>query len=120
MVKIKDIGINTAISINEYFKNNIDLIEELIELGVNPIEEKKINESNLFAGQTIVLTGKLETLTRDEATKIIEDFGGNVSSSVSKKTSFVLLGSDAGSKYEKAKALGIKIISEEEFLKLVK
>ena len=120
LVKIKDIGINTAISINEYFKNNIDLIEELIELGVNPIEEKKINESNLFAGQTIVLTGKLETLTRDEATKIIEDFGGNVSSSVSKKTSFVLLGSDAGSKYEKAKALGIKIISEEEFLKLVK
>ena len=120
LVKIKDIGINTAISINEYFKCNIDLINELIELGVNPFEEKKVNENNLFSGKTIVLTGKLETLTRDEATKIIEELGGNVSSSVSKKTSFVLLGSDAGSKYDKAKALGIKIVTEEEFLNLVK
>ena len=120
LVKIKDIGINTAISINEYFKNNLDLIKELIELGVNPVSEKVSNENSLFSGQTIVLTGKLETLTRDEATQIIEDLGGNVSSSVSKKTSFVLLGSDAGSKYDKAKALGIKIITENEFLELVR
>ena len=107
-------------SINEYFKNNIDLINELISLGVNHIEEKESNEDKLFSGQTIFLTGKLETLTRDEATKIIEDLGGNVSSSVSKKTSFVLLGTDAGSKYDKAKALGIKIVSESEFLELVR
>lgn len=120
LIKIKDIGMNTALSISEYFKDNLDLINELIALGVNPIEEKVNDDNNLFSGQTIVLTGKLESLTRDEATKIIEDLGGNVSSSVSKKTSFVLLGTDAGSKYDKAKALGIKIISEIEFLELVK
>ena len=119
LIMIKDIGINTAISINDYFKVNKEMIEELISLGVNPIEVKVDYTNNLFSGKTIVLTGKLETLTRDEATQIIEDLGGNVSSSVSKKTSFVLLGSDAGSKYDKAKALGIKIISENEFLELV-
>ena len=119
-IKIKDIGEATARSIYEYMRDNADLVNELISLGVNPIEEKIDNESNLFSGKTIVLTGKLETLTREEATKIIEDNGGNVSSSVSKKTSFVLLGSDPGSKYDKALSLGIKIISESEFLDLVK
>ena len=74
----------------------------------------------MFSGKTFVLTGKLDTLTREEATKIIEDNGGNVSSSVSNKTSFVLLGKDPGSKYEKALKLNIKIITEEEFIKIVK
>lgn len=120
LLKIKDIGDATAKSIYEYMHENIDLINELISLGVNPIEEIKKDADMLFSGQTIVLTGKLETLTREEATKIIEDNGGNVSSSVSKKTSFVLLGSDPGSKYDKAVALGIKIISESEFLELTK
>ena len=119
-IKIKDIGDATARSIFEYMRDNADLVNELISLGVNPIEEKVNNENSLFDGKTIVLTGKLETLTREEATKIIEDNGGNVSSSVSKKTSFVLLGSDPGSKYDKAVSLGIKIISENEFLDLVK
>ena len=118
-LKIKDIGDATAKSIYEYMHANIDMINELISLGVNPIEEKVYDETSLFSGMTIVLTGKLETLTREEATKIIEDNGGNVSSSVSKKTSFVLLGSDPGSKYDKAVALGVKIISEKEFLDLV-
>lgn len=118
-LKIKDIGEATAKSIYEYMHANIDMINELISLGVNPIEEKAYDEESLFSGKTIVLTGKLETLTREEATKIIEDNGGNVSSSVSKKTSFVLLGSDPGSKYDKAVALGVKIISEKEFLDLV-
>ena len=118
-LKIKDIGEATARSIYEYMHANIDVINELISLGVNPIEEKVSTENSLFSGKTIVLTGKLETLTREEATKIIEDNGGNVSSSVSKKTSFVLLGSDPGSKYDKAVSLGIKIISESEFLDLV-
>ena len=119
LLKIKDIGEATANSIYEYMHENIDLINELISLGVNPIEEKVSLKESLFSGKTIVLTGKLETLTREEATKIIEDNGGNVSSSVSKKTSFVLLGSDPGSKYDKAVSLGIKIISENEFLDLV-
>ena len=118
-IKIKDIGEATANSIYEYMHENIDLINELISLGINPIEEKTYTEESLFSGQTIVLTGKLETLTREEATKIIEDNGGNVSSSVSKKTSFVLLGSDPGSKYDKAVSLGVRIITESEFLNLV-
>lgn len=118
-LEIKDIGIATAQSLVSYFKENKELIEELISLGINPIQESN-NISNMFSGKTFVLTGKLDTLTREEATKIIEDNGGNVSSSVSNKTSFVLLGKDPGSKYEKALKLNIKIITEEEFIKIVK
>ena len=120
LMAIKDIGEATAKSIYYFMHKNIDLINELISLGVNPIEEKIDNSNKIFSGKTFVLTGKLENLTREEATAIIEENGGNVSSSVSKKTSFVLLGSDPGSKYDKAVSLGIKIISEEEFLELVK
>lgn len=118
-LEIKDIGIATAQSLVSYFEENKELIEELISLGINPIQESN-NISNMFSGKTFVLTGKLDTLTREEATKIIEDNGGNVSSSVSNKTSFVLLGKDPGSKYEKALKLNIKIINEEEFIKIVK
>lgn len=118
-LEIKDIGIATAQSLVSYFEENKELIEELISLGINPIQESN-NISNMFSGKTFVLTGKLGTLTREEATKIIEDNGGNVSSSVSNKTSFVLLGKDPGSKYEKALKLNIKIITEEEFIKIVK
>lgn len=118
-LEIKDIGIATAQSLVSYFEENKELIEELISLGINPIQESN-NISNMFSGKTFVLTGKLDTLTREEATKIIEDNGGNVSSSVSNKTSFVLLGKDPGSKYEKALKLNIKIITEEEFIKIVK
>ena len=114
-LEIKDIGIATAQSLVSYFEEN----KELISLGINPIQESN-NISNMFSGKTFVLTGKLDTLTREEATKIIEDNGGNVSSSVSNKTSFVLLGKDPGSKYEKALKLNIKIITEEEFIKIVK
>ena len=96
------------------------MIKELESLGINPIEETITNEEQIFAGMTIVLTGKLESLTRDEASEIIEKLGGNASTSVSKKTSFVVCGSDAGSKRTKALELGIKIISEDEFLDLVK
>ena len=118
-LEIKDIGIATAQSLVSYFEENKELIEELISLGINPIQESN-NISNMFSGKTFVLTGKLDTLTREEATKIIEDNGGNVSSSVSNKTSFVLLGKDPGRKYEKALKLNIKIITEEEFIKIVK
>lgn len=117
---IKDIGLATAQSLVEYFKENRELILELISLGINP--QEKINNSNnlIFNGKTFVLTGKLENLTREKATELIEKNGGNVSSSVSSKTSFVLLGKDPGSKYEKAKKLNIKIITEEEFINLLK
>ncbi len=119
-VGIKDIGTSTAKSLVNYFKKNYNLIKELESLGINPIEEAITNEKQIFAGMTIVLTGKLESLTRDEASEIIEKLGGNASTSVSKKTSFVVCGSDAGSKRTKALELGIKIISEDEFLDLVK
>lgn len=118
-IGIKDIGVAIAQSLVNYFKKNYGLIKELQELGINPIEENESGDEAIFSGMTIVLTGKLETLTRDEATSLVEKYGGNASTSVSKKTTFVVAGSDAGSKKDKALALGVKIISEEEFLKLV-
>ena len=117
---IKDIGPAIATSIVKYFTLNKGLVQELQQLGINPSMEKKEKENLLFAGMSIVLTGKLESLSRDEASKIIEDLGGIPTSSVSKKTAFVIVGSDAGSKKEKAESLGIKMISEEEFLKIIK
>ena len=76
------------------------------------------NEDNRFNNMTFVLTGALEKYTRDEASQIIEKFGGKVSSSVSKKTDYVLAGEEAGSKLKKAQELGVKVISEEEFINL--
>ena len=83
-------------------------------------DESKENEDNRFEGLTFVLTGSLESFTRDEAGNIIEEFGGKVSGSVSKKTSYVLAGEDAGSKLTKAQSLGVKVISEEEFKDMIK
>ena len=77
-------------------------------------------EDKRFEGMTFVLTGTLPTLSRKEASDIIESFGGKTSSSVSKKTSYVLAGEEAGSKLDKANSLGIKVISEEEFQELIK
>ena len=76
-------------------------------------------KGDLLLGKTFVLTGTLPTYTRDQASEIIEKLGGKVSSSVSKKTSFVLTGEDAGSKLAKAQQLGVKVISESEFLEMI-
>ena len=107
-------------SIVEYFKNenNLQIIQKLFDSGVK-IKEYVQSTSQKLSSMVFVLTGTLPNLSREEATKIIEDNGGQVSSSVSKKTDFVLLGENAGSKLEKAKALGIKTISEAELLKMV-
>ena len=80
--------------------------------------QKNDNEDDRFAGMTFVLTGSLEKYSREEASNIIEKFGGKTSSSVSKKTSYVLAGEDAGSKLTKAQSLGVQIITEEEFEKM--
>jgi len=96
-----------------------ELVDRLVSYGLNTSYEKAIND-NRFEGLTFVLTGTLPTLKRDEAKAIIESFGGKASGSVSKKTSFVLAGEEAGSKLDKAEQLGIKIISEEEFLDMTK
>ncbi|MCI7766895.1 MAG: NAD-dependent DNA ligase LigA [Oscillospiraceae bacterium] len=97
----------------------IHLINRLKEAGVKMDYEKEVKDDR-FAGLTFVLTGTLPTLKRDEAKKIIESFGGKASGSVSKKTDYVLAGEEAGSKLTKAQELGVKIISEEEFLEMTK
>ena len=119
LASIKDIGNTIAKSVYDFFRdeNNINLINKLKEDGVNMIYLKEVsNEETVFTGKTFVLTGSLERFTRDEAKIRIEQLGGTVSSSVSKKTSVVIAGAEAGSKLTKAQDLGITIWDEEEFL----
>ena len=118
--EIADIGPIMAKSIVEFFEEpqTKDLIEKLKQAGVNTTSLNSEDTDNRFEGLTFVLTGSLEKYTREEATNIIEKFGGKVSGSVSKKTNYLLAGEAAGSKLTKAQSLGIKIISEEEFEKL--
>ena len=104
----------------EKYKSVEDLIERLKQAGVNTKAEEGENEDNRFEGKTFVLTGSLEKFTRDEATNIIEKFGGKVSGSVSKKTAYLVAGEDAGSKLEKARTLGTTILTEDEFLEMIK
>ena len=108
-----------AKSIVNFFSStgSIDIIQKLRFAGVDLTYTKKTTD-NRFEGKTFVLTGTLPTYSRDEASEIIERFGGKTSSSVSKKTTYVLAGEDAGSKLTKAKNLGVNIIDEEEFLKM--
>jgi DNA ligase (NAD+) len=119
---IHEIGETVAVSVFNFFQNprNQDLILRLKAAGVkmefDGDSAASFNEN--FAGKTFVLTGKLENFTRDEAAKLIEDRGGRVSSSVSKKTDYVVAGEDAGSKLDKANALGVKVIDEGEFTRL--
>ena len=116
-----DVGLITAESIYEFFRQpqTIDLIEKLKEAGVNTLAKTSKNKDDRFYGKTFVLTGSLENYTRDEASDIIESFGGKVSGSVSKKTSYVLAGEEAGSKLTKAQELGVTIISEQEFNQMI-
>lgn len=118
---IPDIGGITAQFITEWFSNpqSLHLIERLRSAGVDFTSHEEIKD-NRFAGMTFVLTGTLNNYKRDEAGAIIESFGGKVSGSVSKKTNFVLAGAEAGSKLTKAESLGIKIISEEDFMEMIK
>lgn len=120
LTKIPDIGGITAGFIAEWFKNpqSMHLIKRLREAGVS-FESREEKRDSRFAGMTFVLTGALQKYTRDEATALIESCGGKTSSSVSKKTSFVLAGENAGSKLTKAENLGVKVISEEEFADLL-
>ena len=120
LTNINDIGNIIAKSIVDYFndKENIKTIEILKELNINMnfINSSNIEESDEFKGKTFVLTGTLQNITRDRATEIIENLGGKVSSSVSSKTSCVIVGENPGSKYEKARTLNIPIWQEEEFI----
>jgi len=118
---LEDFGEITSKNIVNYFKNeeNIEEIHKLLNLGF-VITYQEVEKEGAFSGQKVVLTGTLSTYSRDEASKIIQSLGGEVQSSVSKKTTMVVAGESAGSKLEKAKAQGIKIITEEEFKSLLK
>ena len=120
--QVEDIGPIVANSIREFFEQEQtkDLISRLKQAGVNTQRLKEEDEDERFAGKTFVLTGSLENFSREEASNIIEKFGGKTSSSVSKKTSYVLAGEDAGSKLTKAQSLGVTIITEQEFADMIK
>ena len=124
LIAIQDVGEIIAQNIYNYFKSqqNLEIIDQLLSLGVNIIsqQKKEVSEENFFYNKKVVLTGTLQNYKRADATKIIEDLGGEVVSSVSKNTDLVLAGSDAGGKLQKANALGVKVISEEEFETLIK
>lgn len=118
LTTIPDIGEIIAKSVVEYFNDNHhrSIVEELKEIGLNTkYLGQEVEENSEFNGKTFVLTGSLQLFTREEAEEKIEQLGGKASSSVSKKTSAVIVGANPGSKYEKAKELGIPIWTEEEF-----
>ena len=122
LAMVEDIGPVMADSIREFFLQDqtIDLIKRLKQAGVNMEYQEEEGSDERFFGKTFVLTGSLEKYTRGEAGNIIEKFGGKTSSSVSKKTDYVLAGEEAGSKLTKAQNLGVKIITEQEFDEMIK
>ena len=119
---IDEVGEIIANNIYEFFnqEQTIDLIEKLKQANVNMNYLKEGTNDERFYGKVFVLTGTLEKYTRDEASEIIEKLGGKTSSSVSKKTDFVLAGEDAGSKLRKANELGVKVITENDFEDMIK
>ena len=120
LTAIRDIGEITARSVLEWMASpqSRHLMARLREAGVNTAAAEK-GEDQRFAGMTFVLTGALERLTREEAAAMIEDRGGKAASSVSKKTTYVVAGEAAGSKLRKAQELGVPVLSEEEFFRLM-
>ncbi len=120
LTAVPDVGAITAKSIREWFDSpqSRDLIERLRAAGVNFQSRRAVTDTR-FAGLTFVLTGALSLFTREEATEKIERFGGKAASSVSKKTSYVVAGENAGSKLKKANELGIPVLSEQEFLEML-
>ncbi len=119
-LKIPDVGDVVAESLESYFRNkkNQKEIQQLLALGIQP--QAPVRASSALAGKTIVVTGTLEGVSRQEVTEWIQSHGGKVSSSVSKKTDFVLAGQDAGSKLAKAQELGVKVVSLEELRQIAK
>jgi DNA ligase (NAD+) len=125
LIEVNEIGPKIAESIVLFFKEkeNLDIIERLrsadLNFGQKEEKKRKKKRAQIFTGKQFVLTGTLKDFTRTQVTEIIGELGGRVTSSVSKKTDYVVVGEDPGSKYQKAKKLGITIIDEEEFKKLI-
>jgi DNA ligase (NAD+) len=121
LYEVTEVGPKVASGILEFFSEpaNRQLIKKLEKAGVRPTMEKRVVKSNKLAGKSFVFTGGLANRSREDAGEIVKQHGGKVISSVSKKTDYVVVGSDPGSKYDKAKELGVAILSEGEFEKLV-
>jgi DNA ligase (NAD+) len=119
--EVEEVGPRIAESIRDFFAepSNTELVNRLREAGLQ-FKGKKKERGTKLAGKTFVLTGTLPNMSRDDAKKLIEDAGGRVSGSVSKKTDYVVAGTDAGSKLDKARELGVQVIDEEQMLKLVR
>lgn len=123
MAELEDVGLIMATSVTDFMANeqNIKFINKLKDAGVNCVYKEDTDTSDLrFINKTFVLTGTLAKYSRREASDIIEGFGGKTSSSVSKKTDYVLAGAEAGSKLDKANSLGITVITEDEFVNMIK
>jgi len=120
MENIDQIGPTMAQSVYEYFRDakNRAVIDELLAAGVSP-HQPKVERSDKLAGKTIVVTGTLENFSREQIKEAITRAGAKVSSSVSKKTDFVLAGENAGTKLTKAKELGIQVITEQDFMRMI-
>ncbi|MBI3088835.1 MAG: NAD-dependent DNA ligase LigA [Candidatus Colwellbacteria bacterium] len=121
LMKIPDVGPKVAGSIYDWFREgrNVKFLKKLSEAGVRIESKAQSAKSKALAGKTFVLTGSLGSMARDEVKNKIRELGGDVSESVSKKTDYVVVGSEPGSKFEKAKKLGVRTIDEKEFLKLI-
>ena len=121
LMEVDDVGPRVAEAVKEFFSRseNKKLVEELLRNGVKIKKQETTNKKQIFSGQTFVFTGTLQQLTRDEAQDMVRSLGGEVSGSVSKNTTYVVAGESAGSKLEKARNLGVEVLSEDEFLKLL-
>jgi DNA ligase (NAD+) len=120
--EISDVGETTAVSIYDFFhdERNIEILEDFKALGLNMEMAEKDNASDKLAGLTFVITGTLPNYGRKEMQALVEDNGGKCTGSVSKKTSYLIAGEAAGSKLDKANALGIPVLDEAAFLEMLK
>lgn len=121
LVSVQDVGDVVAKCVLEFFKEEkiLDIINDLLSLGVNPLFEEQVIIESSFSGKTVVVTGSLKNYSRGEIKAKLESLGAKVSGSVSKKTDYVIAGEEAGSKLTKAQDLSIFILSEEEFEKMI-
>jgi DNA ligase (NAD+) len=121
LTAINGVGEVVAESIIKWFSNkdHLDLVDRILNYVTVLDFKKSVKDNNMFSGKVFVLTGTMEAMGRDDAKKKIKELGGDVTSSVSKNTDYVVVGEEAGSKLDKARELGIKVIEEEEFLRMI-
>lgn len=122
LLEVQEVGPKIAEGVHQFFSQaaNRKVIEHLREVGVSMKDERRAPKDTHFAGMTFVFTGTLKNRTREEAEALVAEHGGKAGSSVSKKTNYVVVGADPGSKYDKAQALKVPILDETQFEKLLK